>query len=75
MAIVDYLAIHDGYQGLAVRLLLRLKKALVLLDIKQVKYFIHLDNAQSLRIAAAFGGTTDFPYALGCVALEGNNGV
>ncbi len=74
MAILDYLAIRRGYSGLAIKLLVRLRRALEAVGIKQVRYTIHGRNIEAMRISEVMGGLNDFPYLVGCVNLEGNNG-
>ena len=74
LAILDYLAIRKGYSGLGVRLLVRLRAALVRIGIRQVRYTVHGRNVEAMRISEVLGGLNDFPYLVGCVNLEAENG-
>ncbi len=74
LAILDYLAVRKGYSGLGVRLLTRLRAALVKIGIKQVRYTVHGRNVEAMRISEVLGGLNDFPYLVGCVNLEAENG-
>ena len=74
IAILDYLATDRQYPGLGVRLLLHLRKALIRASVRQVRYMIHGKNVTAFRISKALGGSTDFPYVMGCVNLEAKNG-
>jgi len=74
LALLDYLAIRKGYPGLSVRMLVRLRSLLVKAGIKQVRYTIHGKNVEAYKISTVLGGLNDFPYVLGCVNLEAENG-
>jgi len=74
-AYLDYLAVRPGYHTVAFRLLTRLRALLRSSGVKHVIYHVHGDNAKAIRLAGALGGDTDFPYLLGCVDLEADNGV
>lgn len=70
LAILDYLAIRHGYSGLGIRLLVRLRAALIKIGIQKVRYTIHGRNVEALRISEVLGGLNDFPYLVGCATLE-----
>jgi hypothetical protein len=74
LAILDYLAIRNGYSGLGVRLLVRLRAALTKIGIQKVRYTVHGRNVEAMRISEVLGGLNDFPYLVGCVNLEAENG-
>lgn len=70
LAILDYLAVRHGNSGLGVRLLVRLRAALVKIGIQKVRYTIHGRNVEAMRISEVLGGLNDFPYLIGCATLE-----